>query len=146
VLPEGPDDDVALLIARVRPGGHADRTASWAVDTAPTALAAARQLAVDQVTAWDVPDGLRFDVALIVSELTTNALRHGTPPVTLKLRKSGMRLFIEVQDHGAGSPQRRYAAPTDEHGRGLQLVATLSRRWGTRHTADGKTVWCELAL
>ena len=41
-------------------------------------------------------------------------------------------------------PRLRKAKEGDEGGRGLQLVATLSARWGARPTAEGKVVWCEL--
>jgi hypothetical protein len=36
--------------------------------------------------------------------------------------------------------------PEDEHGRGLQLVALIADRWGTRPTPDGKSVWCALSV
>ncbi|MEV4583346.1 ATP-binding protein [Nonomuraea jabiensis] len=55
-------------------------------------------------------------------------------------------LICEVADGSQTTPRIRRAAETDEGGRGLQLVAALSQRWGTRFTADGKCIWAEQAL
>ncbi|MGW7319161.1 ATP-binding protein, partial [Streptomyces sp. NPDC054865] len=44
------------------------------------------------------------------------------------------------------SPHLRYAATTDEGGRGLFLVAQYAERWGTRYTDRGKVIWAELSL
>jgi hypothetical protein len=41
-------------------------------------------------------------------------------------------------------PRKLRPDETDEHGRGLQIVAALSTRWGTRPTEHGKAVWCVL--
>ena len=55
-------------------------------------------------------------------------------------------LICEVSDGSSTSPHLRYAATTDEGGRGLFLVAQLSERWGTRYTAAGKVIWSEQPL
>lgn len=52
-------------------------------------------------------------------------------------------LTCEVFDSSSVSPRLRHARALDEGGRGLFLVAQLSRRWGTRYTADGRIVWVE---
>jgi hypothetical protein len=43
-------------------------------------------------------------------------------------------------------PRKLRPAPTDVHGRGLQLVAQIADQWGTRPTPGGKSVWCVLSL
>lgn len=53
---------------------------------------------------------------------------------------------MEVSDPLPDPPRERVARPDDEDGRGLQLVASAARRWGTRPGEAGKTVWFELAL
>jgi hypothetical protein len=58
----------------------------------------------------------------------------------------GTSLLVEVSDPLPDPPRERSATEDDEGGRGLQLVARASRRWGTRHGSLGKTVWFELAL
>ncbi|QXE34913.1 ATP-binding protein [Streptomyces sp. GMY02] len=55
-------------------------------------------------------------------------------------------LLAEVSDPLPDPPTARPAGPDDEGGRGIQLVARSSQRWGTRHGKTGKTVWFELPL
>jgi len=50
-----------------------------------------------------------------------------------------------VHDHASYEPRKQRPDSEDEHGRGLQIVAALSERWGTRPTDRGKAVWCVLA-
>ncbi|MFJ3138087.1 ATP-binding protein [Streptomyces sp. NPDC086843] len=91
-------------------------------------------------------DGLVDATELLVSELVTNALRHGDGPgpVGLRLLRDEV-LTVEVADGGSTlTPHPRRARTTDEGGRGLFLVAKLSRRWGSRPAPDGKVVWAEL--
>ncbi|MFF0050859.1 ATP-binding protein [Streptomyces sp. NPDC005498] len=79
------------------------------------------------------------------AELVANAIRYGVPPMQLRLIKN-RTLTCEVHDDSATSPQLRHARTVDEGGRGLFIVAQLAQRWGTRYTAEGKTVWSEQAL
>jgi hypothetical protein len=51
-----------------------------------------------------------------------------------------------VYDSSNTSPHLRYAASTDEGGRGLFLVAQIAERWGTRYTPAGKVIWAEQPL
>ena len=55
-------------------------------------------------------------------------------------------LICEVSDSSSTSPHLRYAATTDEGGRGLFLVAQFAERWGTRYTPEGKVIWAEQTL
>lgn len=86
-----------------------------------------------------------YAAELIVSELITNAIRYGAPPLRLRLIKNHT-LTCEVHDDSATSPQLRHARTVDEGGRGLFIVAQLAQRWGTRYTTEGKTVWSEQTL
>ncbi|MFI6520874.1 ATP-binding protein [Spirillospora sp. NPDC050679] len=85
----------------------------------------------------------RDDVCvLLVSELVTNAVRHGGPgPVTLQLVFTESEVVCGVGDRSSEPPWRRRAGPGDEGGRGLVLLAALSSRWSWYPTAAGKTVW-----
>ncbi len=82
---------------------------------------------------------------LVVSELVTNAIRYGEPPIQLRLIRDGA-LICEVSDGSSTSPHLRRAHAYDEGGRGLLLVAQLTERWGSRQTTTGKTIWAELSL
>jgi anti-sigma regulatory factor (Ser/Thr protein kinase) len=137
------EDDIALLMARVE-GLSADKVGDWTLEAQPTSVARARELACDQLLDWGL--GHLVDTTeLLVSELVTNALRHGYGDIRLRLLLD-RTLVCEVWDSALMQPRRRRARDTDEGGRGLQLVAMLSQSWGSRRTHRGKTVWFELAL
>jgi hypothetical protein len=81
------------------------------------------------------------DAAVIVSELTTNAVEHGAPPVVLSLAIVDGGLRIEVADGSDVAPRLQPRDPLRTSGRGLQLVDALSSSWGTTGTDAGKLVW-----
>ncbi|MFE0419677.1 SpoIIE family protein phosphatase [Streptomyces tendae] len=143
VLPEEPGDDVALLLARTRALGE-DRVRTWDVPPDPAGVAATRRSVGEQLTAWGLDD-TAFVTELVVSELVTNAIRYGEPPIQLRLIRH-TALICEVSDASSTSPHLRRAHAFDEGGRGLLLVAQLTQRWGSRQTDTGKTIWAEQAL
>ncbi|MEV5884677.1 SpoIIE family protein phosphatase [Streptomyces sp. NPDC052020] len=143
VMPEEPSDDVALLLACTRALGH-DRVATWDVLPEPGQVAATRQAAMDQLADWGLEE-TAFVTELVVSELVTNAIRYGEPPIRLRLIRD-RSLICEVSDGSSTSPHLRRAHAYDEGGRGLLLVAQLTQRWGSRQTGGGKTIWAEQAL
>lgn len=90
-------------------------------------------------------------VLLCVSELATNALRHGVPPgrgfQLYVWPPAGGVLRLEVHDSGDGWPRvHAGAGPVDEGGRGLLLVEALADKWGVGERMPGKIVWCEFAV
>jgi anti-sigma regulatory factor (Ser/Thr protein kinase) len=93
---------------------------------------------------WGLQE-LAFTTELILSELVTNAIRYGRGPIGVRLLRD-RTLICEVSDGSTTSPHLRYAASTDEGGRGLFLVAQLAERWGTRYTPHGKVIWAEQPL
>lgn len=107
-------------------------------------VSGARLLADRQLTEWGMAP-LVFPTELIVSELVTNAIRHAGGPLTLRLIRQTApdALICEVFDASSTSPRLRHARTTDEGGRGLFIVAQLTRRWGTRYTPTGKIIWAE---
>jgi PAS domain S-box-containing protein len=137
------EDDIALLMARIQ-GLPADHVGDWRLEPQPTSVARARELAREQLLSWGLDD-LVDTTELLVSELVTNALRHGYGDIRLRLLLD-RTLVCEVWDSALLQPRRRRARDTDEGGRGLQLVAMLSQSWGSRRTHHGKTVWFELGL
>ncbi|MGW7257343.1 SpoIIE family protein phosphatase [Streptomyces sp. NPDC054834] len=142
-LPARPSDDVALIVARTRTLG-ADRVAEWQVPSEPAAVSEVRAAVTRRLEEWGLDD-LAFTTELILSELVTNAIRYGRAPIGVRLLHD-RALICEVSDSSTTSPHLRYAATTDEGGRGLFLVAQLAERWGTRYTPSGKIIWAEQAL
>ncbi len=110
----------------------------------PDAVAMARAYVTEQL--HPLPVALCETAALLVSELATNAILHGPGSFEVSVGRSAIGVRVGVSDAGGGDPILRAPALTDEHGRGLQLVAALADRWGVAANVDspGKTVWFEL--
>ncbi|MFE8946891.1 SpoIIE family protein phosphatase [Streptomyces sp. NPDC007856] len=136
-------DDVTLLLARTR-ALEPTQIASWELPNEPAAVSTARHLATHQLRQWGL-EHLVSPVEQIISELVTNAIHHGDGPSRLRLIQHQV-LTCEVFDTNTGHPRPRQPRTLDENGRGLYLVARLSRRWGSRSATDGKVVWAEQDL
>jgi anti-sigma regulatory factor (Ser/Thr protein kinase) len=95
--------------------------------------------------AGHAPPALVEDVELVMSELVTNAMRHGRGEITMHLEVAPDRILVGVQDQGGGRPLPREPDASDVNGRGLALVALLATEWGVQpEPAGGKVVWCVL--
>ncbi|WP_206641853.1 SpoIIE family protein phosphatase [Nonomuraea polychroma] len=140
---QGTADDAALLVVRTHalPG---EDMASWPLPEHPKAAGEAREHIRAQLSAWDL-DELSMTTELLASELVGNVIRHAKGPIHLRLLRSNV-LTCEVSDGSLTTPRIRRAAETDEGGRGLQLVAAIAHRWGTRYTGTGKCIWTEQPL
>ncbi|QDY81143.1 ATP-binding protein [Streptomyces qinzhouensis] len=103
-----------------------------------------REITRNELTGWGLA-ALLDDAELVVSELVTNAVRHGGgTAVTLRVRHTGDAVRIEVTDGNPAAAKPRAAGPDDESGRGLGIVAAVSQQWGV--SSDGCTTWSRLAL
>ena len=143
LLPAQPADDVALLVARTRVL-DAGQVATWDLPSDPAAVADARDKVSRRLADWGLHEVV-FTAELVVSELVTNAIRYGTPPIQLRLIRDTV-LICEVSDGSSTAPHMRRARMFDEGGRGLLLVAQCAERWGTRHRAGGKSIWAEIGV
>jgi GAF domain-containing protein/anti-sigma regulatory factor (Ser/Thr protein kinase) len=109
----------------------------------PDAVPRARRFAVTALSGL-FPDELVDDVALIISELVTNAFLHGEPPVVVRISAHAHLVHIEVADESRSAPMRGRPDSNAMTGRGMGLIEALSSRWGVAPEANGKKVWCEL--
>ena len=132
--------------------------ASLKLRPAPGSARFARDFTAAVLCAWDLAAALP-DARVVVSELVTNALRHGLdaagapvpcaprPLIGLRLLRHPGGLRCEVTDPSDIMPARLVPAGDADFGRGLCLVAALSRQWGaTPLPAGGKCVWADLCL
>lgn len=89
------------------------------------------------------PDG-SDRAQLLVTELVTNAVRHGLPPLRVRVECDQDSVVVRVGDASPARPVLREAALEDESGRGVALVDLLSDAWGIEPAEDGKHVWFRL--
>lgn len=131
---------MTLNVSNIRPSRRSARLALPADLTAPAKARAATEAVLRR---W----GLRHlldTVLLAVSEMVTNAVRHGRPPVTLDVRLDGERLSVGVHDGDAALPPDKATPAADdaEGGRGLLIIDALSDGTGARlKPPQGKVTW-----
>ncbi|MFF8611674.1 ATP-binding protein [Streptomyces sp. NPDC015350] len=108
-----------------------------------TSVGASRDFVTGVLVEWEL-HFLIEDIALCVSELTTNALLHGVPPgreFCVGLHRSEESVRLEVRDSGPGQPVLRYHDHEACPGRGLRIVSELADGFGVDDHVVGKTVW-----
>ena len=116
-----------------------------------SSVGVARRHLVSDLTEAGVGASTVTDAALVISELLSNALQHAEP-----LPGAGIRVAwdldadsvrVAVSDGGGPTrPEFGEPTPTTTGGRGLRIVARLSRRWGTDSDGEGTTVWAEVLV
>ena len=118
----------------------------------PEGASFARRATARAAVLWRLDRDMTDIALLLVSELATNAIRHGTPPIRLSLRLDRDRqrrdcLRVEVTDCSPSLPRLSHPEPDHIGGRGLQIVQLLAARWGASASPRrlGKTVWFELS-
>ncbi|GGX67541.1 ATP-binding protein [Streptomyces minutiscleroticus] len=125
------------------------RRNSFRLPRHPASVGIARARVREHLADWGHSDGdpALEDAVLLVSELATNAVRHG-PVLEREFEVAVTALadgscFIEVSDEGSAQPRlRERPGPNDESGRGLHLVEQLTTAWGVwSRGVHGKTVW-----
>jgi anti-sigma regulatory factor (Ser/Thr protein kinase) len=112
----------------------------------PEGASVARRAMRRAAVLWRLDRELTETALLLVSEVTTNAIRHGAPPVRLSLRLDKDRLRVEVTDSSPALPRLGHPGPDAIGGRGLQIVQQLAAKWGAKPSGRliGKTVWFDL--
>ncbi|GAA4809640.1 ATP-binding protein [Streptomyces ziwulingensis] len=134
------------------PTTAAPKDIEWRLPRHARSVGRARTFLREQAASWKVPDEVAETAVLLLSELMTNAYRHAKVSpgreIWARCALTDDRLRVWVTDADGTLPATRHAAPDDESGRGLALVAVLADDWGAalREKGVGKTVWFELRL
>ncbi|MFF0054096.1 ATP-binding protein [Streptomyces microflavus] len=143
---------VALVVAQEVPA-----SSSMAVPHGPAGVGQARHRMREQLRSNGVSDAVVDDAVLILSELLSNACRHGRPlgwhtdagdgDIRAAWRvETGGGLTVEVTD-GGGPTRPVPATPsvTARGGRGLNIISALAQEWGVRDDSSGEvTVWAHV--
>lgn len=140
---------MALVVAQEVP-----TSSSMAVPHGPAGVGQARHRMREQLRSHGVSDSVVDDAVLILSELLSNACRHGRPlgrhtdvgdgdvRAAWRVDRTG-GLTVEVTD-GGGPTRPVPATPsvTAHGGRGLNIISALAEEWGVRDNSSGEvTVW-----
>jgi hypothetical protein len=111
----------------------------------PSSLHRARAK-VHEIWPATMPGG-RDEAVLVLNELAANAIEHVTGPFTVSLAATRAEVLIAVTDYSRAEPVLSVPWSLPAGGRGLQVVARLSRAWGVRLVHQrGKTVWARLPV
>jgi Histidine kinase-like ATPase domain len=106
----------------------------------------------DSMEAWGLTgtpneDATVSDLLLIATELLSNAVKFSSGDVTLSLTWTASALRVAVTDNAPSRASPRTPGLDSGGGRGLAIIAALSRRWGQTPFADGcKEVWAEVPV
>ena len=109
----------------------------------PTSATRARVLARERFASSCSRDTLDT-IALLVTELVTNAILHARTTLQLTLDTRPGLVRISVEDSSNELPTLQHYASDAVTGRGLALVEQLASSWGVESTATGKLVWCHV--
>jgi anti-sigma regulatory factor (Ser/Thr protein kinase) len=100
------------------------------------------------VSSLPLRDPVRDRLALLVSELVTNSLRHAGiaagDPIELQVTSENGNLWASVRDGGSGFSPSAHSGPAANRGFGLAIVAAIAREWGVERGSEGFTVWCRV--
>ncbi|KAB2975957.1 ATP-binding protein [Streptomyces sp. SS1-1] len=137
-----------MITAQLRAAPQGEVEHLFSLPHAPEAAGGVRRRVRGVLAEWNLTAEAAADVLLVVSELVTNAIVHALPPATLRVSRDRgetcAAVRVEVTDTGpAASPS---AVDPDEHGRGLEIVSTLSERCGVRVQPGGTCRWAELRV
>jgi anti-sigma regulatory factor (Ser/Thr protein kinase) len=134
------------MIAARRNRGFQEKFAAQAADARRV-----RRLVTDHLNSWGYPEAVEA-AALATDELFVNAVRHGSrcasDTVTVTIECDECELLVAVADSSSQLPEQREAALFETGGRGLSIVASIAKTWGTEpaEAGSGKRVWFTMAL
>jgi anti-sigma regulatory factor (Ser/Thr protein kinase) len=112
----------------------------------PSAVPQARQVLRESLGAAGLDEDATSVAELLVSELVTNAVKYGQPPVWLLVELRPGLVHASVSDTSTELPERRPVDDDAEGGRGLLVLDALAGSWGAVSVESGKYLWFDLAV
>ncbi|WP_434741594.1 ATP-binding protein [Micromonospora sp. SH-82] len=143
--PDGPAVHPTLTSALTALGATF-RPRSVGLSLAPVVGAAreARTLVTENCVRWGLPE-LVEPGCIAITEMVNNAVAHARTGMSLRLASRADALHVAVRDQSHRQPSfTGLAPPTSTGGRGMLLIDTVARRWGSTDVPAGKVVWCVL--
>jgi len=142
---------VMELTVASRPDHFGTPLQSWVLDEA-TQLHGLRASLYAALTGEPMPEGGVLDaipekIALVATELATNALTHARPPTQVRLHRTEHVFLLDVLDHDIGAlPVAAQASPSTPGGLGLHLARDLAGDLGWYVEGDTKHVWAQFPI
>ncbi|WP_250279388.1 ATP-binding protein [Frankia sp. Cppng1_Ct_nod] len=112
----------------------------------PSAVPQARRVLRQQLAATNLPDKIIGTAELLVSELVTNAVKYGKPPIWLLIELRPGLVHASVSDTSVALPHRQCLDLGSEGGRGLLILDALAGSWGAVAVDSGKYLWFDLPV
>ena len=122
------------------------RQAHWEMPAQPRSVPAARHCTALLLSSWGVVGDDVEQIVLLVSELTTNATLHGRRDMSVDLTLAGSHVDLTVSDYGPVVSGRAEKLPTDESGRGLEIVNVLADGLHVQRHRTGTNAWASYRL
>ncbi|MGH3386952.1 MAG: SpoIIE family protein phosphatase [Nocardioidaceae bacterium] len=147
MVPDGGEDDMALIAVRPRPGRERVRVSpaeALPIRSNPRDVREARAFVETACRQAGVAGDVRDTAILLTSEIVTNAIVHAATRADLTVTADDQRVRVEVVDGHTSLPYLRDLEAEATDGRGLVLVHLLASRWGAEQLPEGKLVWFEL--
>jgi anti-sigma regulatory factor (Ser/Thr protein kinase) len=118
------------------------------LDAQPSSIRTARRFLADAVSDLDLHPETVSVAELALSEIVTNAVVHGQPPIDVYVDATSSHLRVTVVDAEPAEPRADETRLDATGGRGLAIVAAVAGRWGCEAdpTSGGKRVWFAVAI
>jgi len=110
----------------------------------PDSTPAARAFLTRLLNGWGVEQDVIDDAGLLTTELMSNAVRHGSGLITLRIEVDAGAIQVRVHDDGADTVQVKEVGEASVGGRGLFIVECVADQWGSDPDDPGKSVWFRL--
>lgn len=140
--PDDSPENLRIMSSSIIEPQHRTHACTFPADQ--VSARSARRFAVERSRALGASADTADTIALLTSELVTNAVIHARTDVQVSVVRRDGRIRVCVSDENTRMPTPAVAPIDATSGRGLLLVQSAATAWGIETTSDGKTIWFEL--